>query len=67
MSRAKKTGDFLIKCSLFCRANDRRSAASGEVDSHMTLTLPPLVGCSGLLASHLALRSSGAFLSGNIT
>jgi hypothetical protein len=29
-----------------------RSAASGELDLHITRIGPPLVGCSGPLASH---------------
>jgi len=34
-----------------CQHNDRRSAESGEFDAHSTSISPPLVGCSGLLAS----------------
>jgi hypothetical protein len=44
-----------------------RSAAIGELDLHMTRIGPPLVGCSGLLASHFEQRRSGAFVSGTIT
>src|SRR5438045_983390 len=66
--RRRHTSSFRSPCiaPLGCPTTSR-SAARGGFDVQYTLVPAPLVGCSGVLASHFARRTSLVLLFGKIT